>query len=306
MGPSSDKRADFGFRETDQCGQLTESEPILLPELLSQLNPLPGIQPTRIAGSEQLLADVSADLPGFQVFHGYTSLLCHPFQHSCFPLLGAGHKNAKTIVCYIDGFKPGNVHIVCRKDYAVADQPMIWNRQRPRMKDFPSCPCSQRAKRSRLTNGALFIKTPNWNKKAFSKHQRSRTLGIIIRHHRFSVFRGLDDCIDRHIAEILIIITDGIQLTVKNQVRPSFSCGRSIVAIKSLEEDLEPGTTFLRPPKQDMWMAVFDGEGNNDDMRIGRADADQIERGIIVVFADNEIPGVGAVGAHMKKSLFHR
>ena len=54
-------------------------------------------------------------------------------------------------------------------------------------------------------------------------------------------------------------------------------------------------------------MAVLDGEGNDDDLRdIGCADADQVESGIVVRFADNEIPGIGALGTHMEIVSFHR
>ena len=54
-------------------------------------------------------------------------------------------------------------------------------------------------------------------------------------------------------------------------------------------------------------MAVLDGKGHDDDLRdIGRTDADQVESGIIVRFADDEIPGIGALGAHMEIVSFHR
>ena len=54
-------------------------------------------------------------------------------------------------------------------------------------------------------------------------------------------------------------------------------------------------------------MAVFNGKGNDDNLwHIGRADTDQVESGIVVRFADNEIPGIGALGGYVEIVFMHR
>ena len=53
-------------------------------------------------------------------------------------------------------------------------------------------------------------------------------------------------------------------------------------------------------------MAVLDGERNDNDLRVRRADRYEVECCVIVRLADDEIPGVGAVGAHMEVLFFHR
>ena len=57
---SADMGPDFRLGEPDQGGQLPEGKLVLTPELLGQLDPLGTVQPARIAGSEHLLASVSA------------------------------------------------------------------------------------------------------------------------------------------------------------------------------------------------------------------------------------------------------
>lgn len=57
---SSDMGPDFRLGEPDQGGQLPEGKLVLTPELLGQPDPAGPIQPARIAGSEHLLASVSA------------------------------------------------------------------------------------------------------------------------------------------------------------------------------------------------------------------------------------------------------
>ena len=54
MGP------DFHLGEPDQGGQLPEGKLVLMPELLGQQDSARTVQPARIAGSEHLLASVSA------------------------------------------------------------------------------------------------------------------------------------------------------------------------------------------------------------------------------------------------------
>ena len=53
-------------------------------------------------------------------------------------------------------------------------------------------------------------------------------------------------------------------------------------------------------------MTVLDGKGNDNDLRIGSADTNQIERGVIIRFAYNKVPGVSAVGAYMEILFIHR
>lgn len=57
---SADMGPDFRLGEPDQGGQLPEGKLVLTPELLGQPDPAGPIQPARIAGSEHLLASVSA------------------------------------------------------------------------------------------------------------------------------------------------------------------------------------------------------------------------------------------------------
>ena len=79
-----------------------------------------------------------------------------------------------------------------------------------------------------------------------------------------------------------------------------------MVGVQSFVEDLETETRFLRSPEEEVGVAVLYGERNDNDLRVRRADRDQVESCEIVRLADDEIPGVGAVGAHMEVLFFHR
>ena len=85
----SDMGPDFRLGEPDYGGQLPEGKLVSMPELLGQSDPVGPIQPARIAGSEHLLASVSAKDPGLLVLEVDAPLLRHPGQHHFLPLLGA-------------------------------------------------------------------------------------------------------------------------------------------------------------------------------------------------------------------------
>ena len=46
-------------------------------------------------------------------------------------------------------------------------------------------------------------------------------------------------------------------------------------------------------------MTVFDRKRNDNNMGVGRADGYQVEGGIVISLADNEIAGAGAIGANV-------
>ena len=79
-----------------------------------------------------------------------------------------------------------------------------------------------------------------------------------------------------------------------------------MVGVQFFIEDLEAEARFLRTPEKEVGMTVLNGERNDNDLRVRRADRDQVESCEIVRLADDEIPGVGAVGAHMEVLFFHR
>ena len=83
--------------------------------------------------------------------------------------------------------------------------------------------------------------------------------------------------------------------------------GRSgMVDIQGFIHEFETAASFPGAPKKEMRMAVFNGERNDHDVRVRGTDGNQIECGNIVSLADNEIPGIGAIGADMEILLFHR
>ena len=132
MGP------DFRLWEPGQGGQLPEGKLVLTPELLGQPDPARPIQPARVAGTEHLLASVSAKDPGLLVLEHDTPLLRHLGQHRLLPLPGAGQEHPEPVVGAIDRFKPGHVHIVGWKDQPVANQPVIGDGPFPGGEQRPS------------------------------------------------------------------------------------------------------------------------------------------------------------------------
>ena len=87
---SADKCPDFCLRQADQRGQLAEGQAELLAKLLCETDSPWRIKPARIACAVHLLANITADFPCLEVFHGDAPLLGHFGEHDFFSFFRTG------------------------------------------------------------------------------------------------------------------------------------------------------------------------------------------------------------------------
>ena len=233
-GASEDEGTDFGFGKTDEGGELTEGQAEPPPKFLCEPDPLPSVQPARIAGGEQLSAYIPADFPCLKVFHGHAPLLRHSCQHHFFSLAGAGQEHPEAVVRAVDGFEAGDIDVIGWKDDTVAYLPMIGDGQLSGVEQSPPGPGAQGAERDRPATVPLIVKQPDRNIRACPENHASRSPVIVVGHDGFSVLRGLDDRVNSHIEQVILISVDGIQLAVKQQVGAAFSRCRRIMNIQRL------------------------------------------------------------------------
>ena len=87
---------------------------------------------------------------------------------------------------------------------------------------------------------------------------------------------------------------------MKIKIGAILPCRSDIMPVQPFEHFFKGGTVLFGPPQQHMRMAVFNRKRNdNDPGVVGRAYGNQVEGSIIIARANNEVAGVGAIGANV-------